>query len=162
MEKTTVTALNGRDESVEAVQRLIDSAQSRICIFSQQLEPLLYNRQSVCQAISRLARSHRHAEIRLIAQSTRAVASNGHCLIDLAQRLPSSIQIRIPATEELQHFRESWLIVDDHSIVQLDNAERYEGSLIENDRLHVKTQLDFFNHAWENSEQDQNTRRLSL
>ena len=162
MEKTSVTPLNSREECVEAVQRLIDSAQSDICLFSQQLEPLLYNRASICQRLSQLARSHRHSSIRLIAQSTRTVASHGHCLIDLAQRLPSSIQIRIPATEELQHFRESWLIVDNHSILQLDNPERYEGSVIENDRLHVKTQLDFFNHAWDNSEQDQNTRRLSL
>jgi len=76
--------------------------------------------------------------------------------------LPSSIQIRIPATEELQRFSESWLIVDDHSLFRMTNPQRYEGVLIENDRLHIKTQMEYFDQAWENSEPDQNTRRLSL
>jgi hypothetical protein len=162
MEDTEVQNLTSRAECAEAVEKLIESANSQIAIFSQQLEPLLYNHARICHKISAISRSHRHSDIRIIALSTRAVAANGHCLIELAQRLPSSIQIRTPKTEELQHFRESWLITDDHSIMQINDPDRYQGSLIQHNRLHVKTQLDYFNYAWENSEQDQNTRRLSL
>lgn len=162
MSELQVETINSREQCADAVKRLIESARSQVAIFSQQLEPLLYHQPAVCQKIAQLARNPQHASVRIIAQSTRSVSSQGHCLIDLAQRLPSAIQIRIPQTEELQHFSESWLIVDDHAIVQISDPQRYEGSVIENDRLHVKSQLDFFNHAWENSEQDQNTRRLSL
>ncbi len=162
MEQTEVQNLTTRAECAEAAKRLILSAHSQVAIFSQQLEPLIFNQPAICQKLSEIARSHRNAEIRIIAQSTRSVAASGHCLIELAQRLPSSVQIRIPQTDELQHFRESWLIVDDHSILQINNPERYEGNVVEQNRLHVKTSLEFFNHAWENSQQDQNTRRLSL
>jgi hypothetical protein len=47
-------------------------------------------------------------------------------------------------------------------MVLIDNPERYEGSLIENNRLHVRTKLEFFDHAWDNSLPDSNTRRLHI
>ena len=162
MDKTSVTTLNNRQDCYDAVERLIGSAQQHIAIFSQQLEPLLYNHQSICDAISHLARKNRHSTTRIIALQTQTIAADGHCLVNLAQRLSSSIQIRVPNSDELQRFAESWLIADNHSICQINNPERYQGSLIENNRIHVKTQLEFFNQAWENSQPDQNTRRLHL
>ena len=162
MENTIVTELTNRQDCADAVQRLILIAEQHIAIFSQQLEPLLYNHNKICDAISQLARKNRHTSIRILALQTQSSAIDGHCLINLAQRLSSSIQIRVPETAELQGFSESWLIVDDHSICQINNPERYQGSLIENNRNHVKTQLDFFNLAWEDSLPDQNTRRLHL
>ena len=161
MENTSVETLNSRDDCVEAVARLIGSAELKIALFTQNLEPLLYNHASICDHISALARKNRHSSIRIIAQNTRA-AADGHCLIHLAQQLSSSIQIRVPATEEIRRYAKSLLLVDDHSMVLIDNPERYEGSLIENNRLHVRTELEFFDHAWENSLPDANTRRLHI
>lgn len=162
MENISVTTLTNQQECTEAVHRLIESAQRHICIFSQQLEAPLYNHQKICDLLSELARKNRHSSIRILAQQTKSIAADGHCLIQLAQRLSSSVQIRNPTTTELQRFSKSWLIADDHSIVQIDNPQRYEGSVVENDRIHVRTQLEFFDHAWENSQPDQNTRRLNI
>ncbi len=162
MENTSVITLTNKLDCSDAIQDIIHSAQQNIAIFSQQLEPLLYNHQDICDAISSLARKSRYSRIRIIALKTQSSASEGHCLINLSQRLPSSIQIRVPVTQELQRFSESWLIADNHSICQISNPDRYEGSLIKNNRLHVKDKLDFFDHAWENSQPDQNTRRLNI
>lgn len=162
MENTSVTTLTNRLECYDAVHRLIQNAQQHIAIFSQQLEPLLYNHQDICELLSQLARKNRHSSIRILSQQTLSTTSDGHCLIHLAQRLPSHIKIRLPGTPESQRFTESWLIADDHSICQINNPQHYEGSVIENDRQHVKSQLEFFDHAWENSQVDQNTRRLSI
>ena len=162
MEHSSVKALTSRQECAEAILHLVQSVEQRIAIFSQRLEPLLYNNQEICEQISLLARKNRHSDIRIISQNTRSVIADGHCLIQLAQRLSSSIQIRIPNTPELQRFSESWLIIDQHSICQIDNPERYEGSLIEHNREHLKTKLDFFNLAWENSLPDPNSRRLQI
>lgn len=162
MGNTSVSTLTNRQECSDAVHSLIQNAEQHIAIFSQQLEPLLYNHQDICDLISELARKNRHSNIRIIACNTRSSASDGHCLINLAQRISSHIQIRVPETPELKRFSESWLIADHHSICQISNPDRYEGSVIKNDRLHVKTKLEFFDHAWENSQPDQNTRRLSI
>ena len=162
MENTSVITLENKLECSDAVRDVIQSAQQSIAIFSQQLEPLLYNHQDICEAISSLARKNRYSSIRIIALNTKSSISNGHCLISLAQRLPSSIQIKVPTNPELQRFTESWLIADNHTICQINNPDRYEGSLIKDNRLHVKAKLEFFNYAWENSQPDQNTRRLSI
>jgi hypothetical protein len=162
MDKSSVKALTDKNECCEAVQHLIHSADRYIAIFSQQLEPLLYNHQALCEQVSQLARKNRYTQIRIISQQTRSAASSGHCLIQLAQKLSSYVQIRTPNTPELQKFSQSWLIIDDHSMCEISNPERYEGKLIENDRIHVKNQLNFFNEAWEHSVPDVNSRRLSI
>lgn len=162
MDKTSVTTLTDRHDCKEAVQHLIDVAERHVAIFSQQLEPFLYNHSSICESLSRLARKNRHSDIRIIAQQTRSVTSEGHCLINLAQKLSSYVSIHKPSTAELQRFTQSWLIIDNHSICEITNPERYEGKLIEHDLPYIKRQLEFFDHAWENSEPDINTRRLSI
>ncbi len=162
MEHTLVKTLTGKQDCSAAISSVIELAEQHIAIFSQNLEPVLYNSPQICDQISALARKHRHSSIRIIVQDSRSAVADGHCLIQLAQRLSSSIQIRIPATAELGRFAQSWLIIDNHSICQIDNLERYEGSLIENNRLHVKPKLDFFNLAWESCLPDPNSRRLHI
>jgi hypothetical protein len=162
MNKTSVKPLTDRQECSEAIHELVAQAELNVAIFSQQLEPLLYNHQDICQRLSELARKNRHSMIRIIAQQTRSAASEGHCLIQLAQKLSSYVQIRTPATPELKRFSQSWLIIDDHSICEINNPDRYEGKLIQNNKLHISQQLEFFNQAWENSEPDIYSRRLHI
>lgn len=161
MENTSVHTLTSMQACSEAVLTLIGQAEQQVSIFTQQLEPTLYNHQSICELLSYLARKNRHSMVRILAQQTKGT-SDGHCLVRLAQRLSSSIQIRIPSTPELQNYTKSMLIIDNHSMMQIDNPERYEGTMLENNRLHVKSQLEFFDHAWEHSLPDQNTRRLQI
>jgi len=162
MSKTLVKALTDKQECSDAIQHLVDTADRHIAIFSQQLEPLLYNHQDVCEKMAQLARKNRHSLIRIIAQHTRSITSEGHCLIHLAQRLSSYVQIRTPNTPELKRFNQSWLIIDNQSICEISNPERYEGKLIEQDPQYVRSQLEFFDHAWENSEPDVHSRRLGI
>ena len=162
MSDISVTTLNGREDCVDAIEQIIGQAEKNIAIFSQQLEPLLYNRPAVCDKISLMARNNRQARIRILAQSTKSVLAEGHCFISLAQRLSSFVEIRNPATPELRSFADSWLIVDNHSICELNNPDRYEGKLIESDRPLVKERLEFFDLAWENSDPDPNIRRLHI
>lgn len=147
---------------MEAVEQIIEQANKNIAIFSQQLEPLLFNRPAVCDKISLIARSNRSSRIRIIAQNTKSVLAQGHCFISLAQRLSSFVEIRNPTTQELRGFAESWLIIDNHSICELNNPDRYEGSLIMQDRPLIKEKLEFFDYAWENSNPDPNVRRLHI
>ena len=162
MTKTKVTPLADLAECQQAVLDAVSNAELRLAFFTQQLEPKLYNHRNLCELISALARKNRHSEVRIIAQHTKTVVSEGHCLIDLSQRLSSSMWIRTPTTPELQRFQQSWLIVDDHSIIEISNPERNEGKYIEHDRPYVRNQLEFFNDAWENSEADLYSRRLGF
>jgi hypothetical protein len=162
MSEFSKITLDGGNDCIEAVQRLMPLAEEQVAIFSQALEPLLYDQIELCDRLSALARKNKRSQIRIIAQSTRNAVANGHCLVRLAQRLSSYVQIRIPSTPELQRFEQSWLIIDDHSICQIANPQRWEGYVIEHDRLHVRKQLELFNQAWESSQPDVHSRRLEI
>mgnify|MGYP002630758553 CR=1 FL=1 len=160
--ESSIKLLTDKSACVEAVADLISQAERHVSIFSQQLEPLLYNQPEICDTLSVLARKNKLSRIRILAQESRSMMAQGHCLISLAQRLSSYVQVRNPSTPELQRFAESWLIIDNHSMCRINNLERYEGKLILLDRLEVKNQLEFFDMAWEHSLPDPNIRQLNI
>ena len=162
IKESSIKTLSDKTECKDAVTSLVHQADRHVALFTQQLEPLLYNHSDICAVLSRLARKNKLSTIRILTLNSRTVMSEGHCLITLAQRLSSFIQIRNPHTPELQRFTESWLIIDDYSMCRITNPDRYEGKLIENNRLEIRSQLDLFNHIWENSLPDPNVRQLNI
>ncbi len=154
--------LDGKALCRETIASLISQATKSIAIFSQKLEYSLYHQPVICQAIKTLVRKNKNARIRIICKDSRAATQHGHCFINLAQNLSSFIEIRQPNTQEINQFQASWLMIDDVAYCHIKNVERFLGTACFNNRLVVKESLDFFNHAWENSEIDQQTRRLSL
>jgi len=154
--------LDGKALCQETIVSLISQASRSIAIFSQSLEPALYNQADVCHAIKKLLRRNQNAKIRIICKDCQSASINGHCLINLAQNFSSFIEIRKPTTTELKQFQQSWLLVDDAAYCLIKQPERFIGTASFNQRKIVKESLDFFNHAWEYSETDQHTRRLSL
>ena len=162
MNDSSTEILDGSADCVRAIRHLLNQAVTQVAIFSQNLEPQLYNHQQVFEQLAQLARKDKYSQVRIIAQQTRNAVADGHALVRLAQRLPSYVTIRTPTTPELQRFEQSWLIIDDHSICELTNPQRWEGKLIQFDRKYVRDQLQFFNDAWEHSQPDSNSRRLGI
>ena len=162
MEDNSSKILGGRRDCHDCVQQLIQLASQRVYIIGPQLEPELYNDRSIYEQLSNLASNNRNTDIRIIAHDTRVAASQGHCLIHLAQRLPSFANIRTTVTREHRKFFESWLIVDDMAYMRIKNLGRYEGNFELDNKLETRSYLDKFEEIWEACQVDQNTRRLSL
>lgn len=154
--------LDGKAQCRETVARLISQATKNVAIFTQTLEYSLYHQSVICDALKTLVLKNKKARVRIICKESRAATQHGHCFIDLAQKLSSFIEIRKPNTKEINQFQQSWLIIDDIAYCHIKNLERFKGSASNNEKRITKESLDFFNHAWDNSEIDQNTRRLSL
>jgi len=162
MEDSSSIILSGRSDCREAARTLILGSLGRVYLVTQRLEAELYNDQEIYDHLSALATDNRNTDIRIIAHDTRVAANQGHCLIHLAQRLPSFVQIRLTVTQEHRNFRESWLIADDSAYMRIRNPERYEGYYELDNKLECRSYYDDFIEMWEACEQDQNTRRLSL
>ena len=162
MTDTSSILLDNRNDCVEAVKTLILGCVGRLHLVTQRLEPELYNDAEIYDHLSAVATSNRNTEIRIIAQDTRVAANQGHCLIHLAQKLPTYVKIRTTVTPTHRNFRESWLISDDSAYMRLRNPDRYEGYYELDNKLESRSYLERFTEMWEASEPDQNTRRLSL
>lgn len=95
------TTLEG---TLSATLELISKARRRICIYSPDLEPVVYGRADIVEALKQFAINSSGGSVLIIVQDTLAIRSQPHPLLDLAQRLPSVFLLRTPVeTEDLQH-----------------------------------------------------------
>ena len=162
MNDTSSILLDNRSDCVEAVKTLVLGCVGRLYLVTQRLEPDLYNNAEIYDHLTAVTTSNRNTEIHIIAQDTRVAANQGHCLIHLAQKLPTYVKIRTTVTPLHRSFRESWLIADDSAYLRLRNPDRYEGYYELDNKLEARSYHERFTEMWEASEPDQNTRRLSL
>ena len=162
MKETSSKLLSGRKDCLDCVKTLIGRAQQRVYIIGQDLETELYNHRGIYDHLTGMATQNRKTDVRLIAHDTRVATSNGHYLILLTQKLPTFAQIRITSDPDHQKFSENWLIVDDNAFMRLRNPFQYEGNFDIDNRLDCRSLAKDFIDIWEASQQDQNTRRLSL
>ncbi len=162
MEDSSSILLSGHSSCKEAAKTLILRSMNRVYLLTQKLEATLYNNPEIYDHLSALVTGNRNADIRIIAHDTRTAGNQGHCLIHLAQKLPSFAQIRLTVTPEHRNFRESWLIIDDSAYMRIRNPERFEGYYELDNKPECRSYYDTFVEMWEACEPDQNTRRLSL
>jgi hypothetical protein len=162
MKETSSQLLSGRNECQDCVNTLIEQAQQRVYIIGQDLEASLYNYKSIYDHLTRMTTNNHKSDIRLIAHDTRVATSNGHYLILLTQKLPTFAQIRVTSNPDHRKFSENWLIIDDHAYMRLINPYQYEGKFDLDNKLDCRSLAEDFIDIWEASQQDQNTRRLSL
>lgn len=162
MEDSSPIVLDSRSDCVEAAKTLVLGCVGQLYLVTQRLEPELYNHADIHEHLAALSSSNRNTDIRIIAHDTRVAANQGHFLINLAQKLPTFVQIRTTVTPAHRHFRESWLLADDGAYLRLRNPDRYEGYYEIDNKLECRSYRQQFIDMWEACEPDQNTRRLSL
>jgi hypothetical protein len=121
----------------------------------------IYDHQDLADALSRLARSHRYAEVRILVQDSEPVVKKGHRLIELAYRLSSMISIRNP-DEEHAHVNEALFIADGVGFIKRTMADRFEGVASFNSPLQARELADHFNDIWTRSKPDPQLRRLHI
>ena len=151
-----------RAEDVAAiVLALARQARRHLDIVSRHLDPQLYDNEDFADAVKELARSHRLARVRLFVIDPRPLVSRGHRLVELAERLSSTVSIRVPAPEHRQ-FNEAFLVADNVGYLHRQFSDRYEAEADFGGRRRAGALLDRLNEMWERGEPDPNFRRLHI
>ena len=96
----------------QLANHLIGQASQRLWIYDRQLEHERYDSEFLYDEISRLARRHRATEVRFLIQDDRPLVERRHRLVQLMQRLPSSISLKLINTD--YPFDERAFIIVDH------------------------------------------------
>jgi len=134
----------------------------RLLIYSNRLNPHIYNRECFIEAVRQLAVRHPSARVKILVADTTALARGGHRLIRLAQDLPSSIAIR-RRNEEYEDDMRSFLLADEAGYL-LRNLW-HDLNSVKGDyhaRPLVRGLAGEFQRIWECSEADPGLRRLNL
>ncbi|MFL0799850.1 MAG: GNAT family N-acetyltransferase [Agarilytica sp.] len=130
-------------------------------ILSTALDPKVFTTE-VANKLSKMARSHHRVDIKILVQDTSSLGSNHHPIVDLAQRLPSSITLH-KLHEPPYTISEGYAVVDQSFMVYFNDEKNVEGFATYRAGPESKTRLEEFTTLWEqHSAPDQNLSRLML
>ncbi|HKJ10589.1 MAG TPA: hypothetical protein VKA76_15990 [Gammaproteobacteria bacterium] len=153
--------LAGSADNREAALSLVTQARRTLDIFTQDLEPMVYDHQPVLDAVRQLALRSRHSRIRVLVKDSHRAVKDGHRLVELARHLSSFIEIR-KAHEDARDAAEAFLIADGIGTLHRTLASRFEGTVNFRAPLHARRLAQWFTEVWERSAPDPELRRLHL
>jgi hypothetical protein len=128
--KTSIEAISCEtiEQTLAATLTVIEKARRRICIFSPDLEYSIYGQPEIIQALKQFALNSQDDCVRIIVQDTTAARSKPQPIIELAQRLPTSFQIRTPVEPEDFLFASAFIINDRDGFLFRPFNDRYTGN----------------------------------
>lgn len=153
--------LNGLSALREAALNLARGARHELVICSSELEPALYNNGNFVGEISRVARSGRHARVRVLIRDNDPIVKHGHALVRLAQLLPSYIEIRRVMPEHRDNLY-GYLVTDEGGVLYQPQVRLFQAKIATRNRRWARDLLSEFQRLWERAETDLQLRRLPL
>jgi hypothetical protein len=147
----------------DTVISLAKQANFGLNLFTQDLDPKVFDNANFEQCIFNLARKHRSARIRILTQGSARAAQQGHSLIRLAQKLTSSVFIHNTATEHKGEIS-TFMVVDGTGYIYRPRSTSRDYDAVCNFMAPQRAAEldDFFNEMWERSTADTQIRRLYI
>jgi hypothetical protein len=130
-------------------------------VVSRNLDPPVYDDPALSDAVKMMVRKSRNARVRIMVQDAGPMVARGHRFIDLAQKLSSFIEIRVPAGEHAK-YNSALLVADSTGFIHRTLADRYEGIVNFNDRRNALEYIRQFDEMWATATPDPNLRALRL
>lgn len=151
-----------REHVIAAVLQLFADARHAVVIHHRELAPGVLDHEDVLAAMRRLATSGRGADLRLLLGDPGQALRDGHRLIPLAQRLTSSIQLRVPVEDPDRVYPSAFLANDVGGYLMLPLVERYEGRGATCNPGTSRQLVRYFDEVWERSAPATVLRSLGL
>lgn len=157
--------LEGPEAIVAAAAALVSAANRRLDIYAPTLEPALFADDSLVAAIRALALGHERAAVRVLVAQGGATLHDAKPLLQLLQRLPSRISLRVleqDCPRDRPELRQRFLVADEHSALQQNDP------LIPRARLalaapgRARVLLDLFEPLWIRAESDPEVRQIGI
>ena len=149
------------EQNRELALQLARQATREILIASYDLDSRIYSNSEFADALASFVRGHRDARVDILVWKTAPAVKQGHRLIDLAQRLTSSIHIHEPDRVH-KDFIESFMVVDGTAYFRRPLADRFDGVAQPHAPLIARDLRERFLEMWERSTPCSEFRRLRI
>jgi phosphatidylserine/phosphatidylglycerophosphate/cardiolipin synthase-like enzyme len=160
-EHREVLELSSREEHRTLALHMLNQARHSIDIISRNLDPRIFDRPAINDAIRSMVTNQKRSRIRIIIRDNTALIKDGHLILLLAQRLTSYIHIhKLP--RNYNDFNEALLLVDGTGYIRQPQSDLYAGNACFNAPGQVKDFKSRFQEIWDASQPDPECRRLSL
>lgn len=141
--------------------RLVSEARHRLDVFSRDLDPRIFDNPEFIEAIRSLAINDNKARIRFLVIEADKAIKLGHRLLDLSQRLSSSVEVR-KVHEDYAANPECYLIVDSRGLLHRKLASRYDGIANFNNPSAAAHFEHHFKEVWEHSSPELDFTQLHI
>lgn len=155
-------AVESLAEAVAAVLDIIANARTLLCLYSRDLDPDLFGRSDVLDALRTFATAHPGAELRVIVQEPERVVQNGHPLLTLAQRLSSHMALRAPTEPVDLQYAGAYLFSDQGGFYFRPLGARYEGEASVRRPARARQLRATFEPVWERCRECTEFRALAI
>jgi phosphatidylserine/phosphatidylglycerophosphate/cardiolipin synthase-like enzyme len=145
----------------EACIALIHKAHRELAIVSRHLDPVLFDNQEAMDALREFVLRSRRTRVRILVRDPEPALRGGNRLVELAQRLSSFVEIRVPA-HEFHGYNAAFLAADGTGIVYRTMADRFEATVAFGDRHLAGEAMRQFDSMWETSQTHAGLRRMHL
>jgi hypothetical protein len=132
-----------------------------ICILSPQLDHAAFDNSDLVDALSALARRSAQTNVRVLINDSRQLVTRGHQLLQLARRLPSTVQIR-KLLEHPNWNNETLVIRDRDGVLFKPGGADHDAFYEPDSRSAARKYLEMFDELWRFSEEDTALRTLSI
>lgn len=152
-------------ESVEDFARyaleIAHSSNRDIRIFSDRLDPALYDSEAFCEGIMKLATRHPYADVQLLVRDTGKLVNQFHHLVELFMRLTSRIQLR-KLNPERETLHTEFMVGDEEMVLCNQEQDGYKGYFYRYAPMEARHLSQDFDSLWNSSEPDPAIRRLHI
>jgi predicted GNAT family N-acyltransferase len=157
-----VLPAGSRSETAATRLQLLRDARHRLSIYLPLLDNDSYASVDELAELRRIAISGRGAQIRVLLHDPAAALRNDHRLVALAQRLSSTLQIRMPVEEADLAYLSAYLLNDVGGYLFLPEANRPQGRAASRDRAAQAPLQQHFDEVWERAERASVLQALNI
>lgn len=150
-----------RAERRGAALDLARQCRRQLRLLSNDLDPEMFDRADFIDAVSRLARTVRNAEIRLLVLDVKPIVQRGHGLLELQRRLSSKVRMR-RADCAPTDIAENYLVADRSGVLCYPLREPEQAWIDYHNRPVADDYCAQFDELWERAIDDPQLRLLHL
>ena len=159
---SALVRLNNIDALRDFALQLAQAARRTLVIYSEDLEPWLYDTEPFADAVRALVRRNsKFVRIEILLRDTRLLQERGHRLLSLYHQTDAQVCIRKLTTTGSSR-QPAYMIADDCGLLFRPDAAALTGIGYLDYRARVKTLLDEFHLLWNVAREDHNLRQMSL
>lgn len=140
---------------------LCETASRYIYIMSPELDHRAFDHDDLVTALSAVARSSRQTEVRILISDSRKIVANGHRLLQLARRLPSTVHLQKLA-QHPDWNGETIVIRDRNGVLYKPGGSDHQGFYEPDSRSSTLRHIELFEELWRYSIKDTELRTLHL
>jgi predicted GNAT family N-acyltransferase len=154
-------SIENADSCVAKALELVEQGDRTLYIFSQRLDPLIYDSDAFSERLYNLATSHPNAKVKLLVADTPWLSRHYHRVIDTYHRLLSHIELR-RLNPELDTLHTEFMVADNEAVYYLQDPHHFKGYYCASAPAEAQSLANDFEVMWQSSLPDPEVRRLYI